>query len=81
MAMPSGARQRRDENVDLVLLDQLLGGAERRIRAGVGGADNGLDFLAAGLAAVRLDRELVAAHAVLAEDGVGALEGGGDADL
>ncbi len=75
------ARQRGNQHVDLVLLDQFLGGAHRRIRAGVGRADDGLDFPAGYFAAVRLHGELVAAHAVFAENGVGAFERRGDADL
>jgi hypothetical protein len=75
------ARQRRDQNVDFVLLDQLLGRAHRGVRAGVRRADDGLDFPAAGLAAVRRNRKLVAAHAVFAKHGVRAFERGGYADF
>jgi hypothetical protein len=40
-----------------------------------------MDFLTAGLAVMRLHRELITAHAVFAEHGVSAFECRGDADL
>ena len=75
------ARQRRQQDLDVILLDQLAHGAHRRIRRRVGRGDDELQFLAAGGRAVFLHRGVEAGHAVDAEDRVGAFERRGDADL
>jgi hypothetical protein len=68
------AGKRGNKYVDFVLLNEFLGGAHRRIRTGVRRTDDGFDFLATGLAAVRFNRQLVAAHAVFAKNRIGAFE-------
>ena len=64
------ARKRGDQDLDLVLLDQLLCSAQRRIRTRVRRACDDFELLAPCLVVVLHDRELEAPHAVLAECGV-----------
>jgi len=75
-----GARERRNQDIDLVLLHQFLGGTNRGVWACIRGTDDGFDLLAARLAAVRLFRQFVAAHAVLTENGVSAFKRRSDAN-
>ena len=75
------ARQRRKQEIDLVLLDELAHGAHGRVGGGVGGGDDEFEFLAAGGLAVFGDGCVEARYAVDAENGVGAFQRRGDADL
>src|SRR5215510_15378130 len=73
--------ERREQNLDLVLFDQLAHGADggigRRIRRG----DDEFELLVTDLLAKYVERSLVTADAVFTEHSVGAFEGCGDADL
>ena len=64
------AGKRGDQDLDLVLLDQLLCGAQRRIGTGVRRASDDFELLAPCLVVMLHDREIEASHAVLAECGV-----------
>ena len=71
-----GARQRSDDDVDLVLLHYLAGGADSGVGARVGGADDHLELAAAGHVPELLPRDLEPAHAVLAEYRIRSGQGG-----
>ena len=78
---PLGAGQRTDDDVDLVLLHHLAGGADGGVGARVGGADDHLDVAATGLACELLQRDLESADPVLAENGIRARQRGQEPDL
>ncbi len=72
---------RAEQDVDFVLLDQLAGAANCRIRARVGRENDGLDRLAAGLVAGLLEGDLKSAQRIFTERGQRAFERGEHADL
>src|SRR5579872_4024409 len=75
------AGERRDEDLHMVLLDELLHRAYSGIWGRVGRCDDELELLAARLAAVFLHRRIETGDPVDAQYGVGAFERRGDADL
>ena len=62
------AGQRRQQDLDLVLLDQFAHGANRGVGCRIGGRDDEIEFLVADFLAKRIERRLEAADAVLAEN-------------
>src|SRR6516165_3027984 len=75
------AGERREQDLDLVLLDQLAYGANRGVGCRIGGRDDEFELLVTHLFAEGIKCSLEAADAILAEHGVGALKRCGDADL
>ena len=75
------ARERPDQDLDAVLLDELARGLDCAVRRRVGRALDDFDLLAAGGVVRLLEGELGAAHPVLAEHGERALEGRKQSDL
>jgi hypothetical protein len=74
------ARQRREQDLHLILLDQLAHGAHGGVGRRVGRRRDELELFVADLLAQHIERGLVAAHAILAEHGIGAFERRSDAD-
>ena len=65
-----GARQRPEDDVDIVLLDELAGARQRDVGLGVGGFADPLDLAAAGRVVGLLEQHL--------DDAVGVLPAGGE---
>ena len=75
------AGERREQDLDLVLFDQLAHGANRGVGRRIRRGDDELEFLVADLLAEHVERSLVTANAVFTEHRVGAFQGRGDTNL
>jgi hypothetical protein len=76
-----GARERSDQDVDLVLLDQLARGGDGAVGRGVGRSLDDLYLFPTGRVVVFLQGQLGTAHAVLTQHRKRPLERGEHADL